>query len=495
MSEDDLQFLENLVDMIINDVIVKGFDDDSKVVEFLQPEVLKERLDLTLSSSPMGDNESLLTMCKDIVRYSVKTGHPMFLNQLYQGMDAYGLGGAWLTEALNTNCFTHEVAPVFLQMEAVLLEKVRSLIGYPAAEADSGGDGIFCPGGSISNMYALSLARYQHFPECKVKGMRSCPPMVVFTSEQSHYSIQKAVSFMGFGLDALVKVPCDSLGRMKAEDLEDAIVTCEAEGAVPVMVNATCGTTVLGAYDPLNEIADICSRHRVWMHVDACWGGGALLSPKRKHLMSGIEKSDSMAWCFHKMLGSPLQCCPFVTKHGGLLKKCHSAGATYLFQSDKNYDVGYDIGDKTFQCGRKADALKMWLCWKAKGDTQLGAEIEHCFELAEYLEEKIRDTEGFRLVHEGGLQCTNVCFWYIPQRLREQADIESESWWVQLGLVAPHVKKRMMERGSMLIGYQPLGDRPNFFRVVISRKPKLTTQHMDKILREIQCLGEEPLDQ
>merc|ERR1719259_652199 len=240
-----------------------------------------------------------------------------------------------LTESLNTNQFTHEVAPVFLLLERVLLEKIRHLVGYPVKE-EHGGDGIFCPGGSISNMYALSLARFHKFPESKQKGLRGLPEMRVFTSQHAHYSIKKGMFFMGFGLDSLVVVDVDDRGRMDPTALEAAILRCQAEGAVPLMVNATCGTTVYGAYDPLEDIAQVCQRHRVWLHVDACWGGGALVAPQRRYLMRGIEESDSMAWCFHKMLGSPLQCCPFVTRHQGLLRACHSLGASYLFQRDKN---------------------------------------------------------------------------------------------------------------------------------------------------------------
>jgi len=343
-------------------------------------------------------------------------------------------------------------------------------------------------------------------------------------------------------------------------------VKCVAEGAVPLMVNATCGTTVYGAYDPLEDIANVCLRHKVWMHVDACWGGGALVVPKRKPLMKGVEKSDSMAWCLHKILGSPLQCCPFVTKHPGLLGECHSSGASYLFQRDKNYDVRFDIGDKSIQCSRKVDALKMWTIWKAKGDAGLGAETEAAFSLAEYFHARISDAPGFRHVYDGGPQCTNVCFWYIPERLRvatatscngntnaepgaetergavietgyspesgslepensslepknsclksessnpepessnlepESSNLEPESsslepesscWWAEVGRVAPHVKRRMMERGSMLIGYQPFKDKTNFFRLVITRKPYLNEKHMDQIIKEIALLGEE----
>ncbi len=132
------------------------------------------------------------------------------------------------------------------------------------------------------------------------------------------------------------------------------------------MVVATAGTTVYGAFDPINDIADVCVAHGLWLHVDAAWGGGVLVSRRHRHLMDGVERSDSLTWNPHKLLGAPQQCSVFLTKHEGLLQAAHSAQASYLFQPDKFYDVSYDTGDKTFQCGRKVDVFKFWLMWKAK---------------------------------------------------------------------------------------------------------------------------------
>ena len=102
-----------------------------------------------------------------------------------------------------------------------------------------------------------------------------------------------------------------------------------------------------------------CRKHDVWLHVDACWGGAAVLSPKYKYLLRGSEKADSLAWNAHKMLCAPLQSSLFLTKHRGMLHHTNCASATYLFQQDKFYDVSYDTGDKSVQCGRKAESFKV----------------------------------------------------------------------------------------------------------------------------------------
>ena len=137
--------------------------------------------------------------------------------QLYHGADEYGLAGSWLSDALNTNNHTFEVAPVFIVVERAVLGYVMSKFGWPSGE----GDGIMCPGGSIANMYGMVLARHRRFPEAKSGGVAVIgKPLVAFTSEESHYSIAKGANWLGLGLDNVVKVKTDERGRMIPSELE-----------------------------------------------------------------------------------------------------------------------------------------------------------------------------------------------------------------------------------------------------------------------------------
>ncbi|KAK6181016.1 hypothetical protein SNE40_008963 [Patella caerulea] len=474
----DEQFLRDIFEIMVKDALKDGSDPHSKVIEWKHPHELEKILDLHIPENSTS-KPALLDICRQVVQYSVKTGHPHFFNQLWAGVDSYGLAGAWLTDALNSSQYTYEVAPVFTLMEKTVLSKMLSLIGFPD------GDAIFCPGGSVSNMYGINLARFNSFPEVKTKGMQGLPNLCVLTSDKGHYSMKKGAAMLGLGIDNIIPVETDEIGRMKPEQLESTILDVKAQGRVPIMVNATAGTTVLGAYDPLNAIADICQKHGIWMHVDAAWGGGVLLSKKYRHLIAGIERVDSVTWNPHKMMGSPLQAAAFLTRHKTLLAECHSAHAKYLFQQDKFYDVTYDTGDKSIQCGRKIDVLKVWMMWKAKGDEQYEKDINNIFHCAEYLTNRLRNTEGFRLVLDKP-QCTNVGFWYIPPSMRGQT--EDKAWWDKLSKVAPTIKQRMTEQGTMLIGYQPEGNRVNFFRMIVSNLD-VTTAEMDFVVYEIDRLG------
>ncbi|KAM5289413.1 cysteine sulfinic acid decarboxylase isoform 4-T4 [Ctenodactylus gundi] len=337
--------LRDVFGMIVDEAIRKGTDASEKVCVWKEPEELKQLLDLELKSQGESQ-EQILERCRAVIHYSVKTCHPRFFNQLFSGLDPHSLAGRIITESLNTSQYTYEIAPVFVLMDEEVLRKLRTLVGW------SSGDGVFCPGGSMSNIYAMNLARYQRYPECKQRGLRALPPLALFTSEESHYSFSKGAAFLGLGTDSVRVVKADARGKMIPEDLERQISLAEAEGAVPFLVCATSGTTVLGAFDPLDAIANVCQRHGLWLHVD------------------------------------------------NLLKRCHGSQASYLFQQDKFYDVSLDTGDKVVQCGRHVDCLKLWLMWKAQGGQGLERRVDRAFALAQYLVEEIRKREGFELVVE-----------------------------------------------------------------------------------------------
>ncbi|KAI3361508.1 hypothetical protein L3Q82_013658 [Scortum barcoo] len=448
-------FINQSMAIIMEDAVKKATDIREKVCEWHSPEQLKELLDLELKDE--GESESkILQRCRDAIRYSVKTTHPRFFNQLYAGLEPYSMVASFITEALKTQ-YTYEVAPVFTLMEDAVLRKMIEVVGWK-----EGGDGIFNAGGSMSQHVRCELS-------------------------QCHYSISKAAALLGIGTKNVYVVPSDKRGKMIPSALEEQIKTAKNEGAVPFMVNATAGTTVLGAFDPIEEIADICEKYNLWLHVDACWGGAALMSQKHKHLLKGIHRVDSVAWNPHKMLMVCLQCSAFLVRDKtSLLQRCHSARASYLFQQDKFYDVSYDTGDKSVQCSRKPDAFKLWLMWKALGTRELEQRVDRALAMARYLAHEVKKRDGFHLLMEP--EYANVCFWYIPPSLRKLPD--GPELWKKLHTVAPVVKERMMKKGSMMVGYQPHGDKANFFRMIII-SPQTSRQDMDFVLDEIHNLGKD----
>ncbi|XP_072933330.1 glutamate decarboxylase 1 [Epargyreus clarus] len=455
--------------------------DTVPLIEFKHPKELEAILAADLDITK-GVNDSDLERCvRQVLKYSVKTNKATFRNQLFGATDPYGLSGAWIAEAFNTSQYTFEVGPVFTLIELKVLNHVLKLFGIPD------GDGIFSPGGSISMLYGLVAARYKAFPEVKRKGMRHLPELVVFTSEDSHYSIMKAAHWLGFGTESVIAIKTNDNGQMITEELEKSIQKTITKGKHPVMVNATAGTTVLGAIDDLEEIADVCKKYGVWMHVDACWGGSLILSKKYKSRLKGIERADSISWNPHKMAGAPLQCSLYLVRERGLLHAANAAAAQYLFQQDKFYDVSYDTGDKSIQCGRKIDAFKLWMMWKARGDIGLNQLTDHVMKTAEFCLETVRQKPGFQLVTER-LQCPNVCFWYIPKFMREKK--QDGSWWELMHKVTPKIKELLTLSSRLMVAYSPVRHHKNFFRLAFTFHPVLEDTQVLEILKAIEECGE-----
>uniref|UniRef100_A0AAX7VM38 Glutamate decarboxylase 1a n=1 Tax=Astatotilapia calliptera TaxID=8154 RepID=A0AAX7VM38_ASTCA len=423
-------FLQELVGILLG-FICKSNQRSSKVLDFHHPHQLKEGLEGFSLDLPVQPEtlEQLLVDCRDTLKYGVSTGHPRFFNQLSSGLDVIGVAGEWLTSTANTNMFTYEVSPVFLLIEEALLKKMRSIVGW----ADDEGDGLFCPGGTISNLYSILLARYHFYPEVKTRGMGALPRLAMFTSEHSHYSIKKSAAVLGIGTENVVVVKLQIPYNTKN-------------------------------YYPMCRIF-------LFSFV---------------FVFCFIFRACSVTWNPHKMMGVPLQCSAILVKKRGLLQECNKLGAQYLFQTDKPYDVSYDTGDKSIQCGRHVDVFKLWLMWKAKGSDGFGSQVNKCLENAEYLYDQLQKRTEFELVFKNKPEHSNVCFWYIPPSLRSLPPGPDRDR--RLHQVAPRIKGRMMEKGSVLIGYQPLGTKVNFFRCVFSN-PATQQEDIDFLLDEICQLG------
>jgi sulfinoalanine decarboxylase len=406
-------FIRQVFEILLKDAVFDGTSRDGLVTEWMEPESLMAVLGKEMPQQPQTDNH-LIEVIKNIVRYSVKTGHPRFINQLFSGLDPYGLVAQFVTDSLNPSMYTYEVAPVFTLMEFQILREMRRWVGYPEAH----GDGLFCPGGSMANAYGMHCARHRAVPNVKETGTFGSRRLVALASRDAHYSIKKAAVLLGIGSDNLYLVDVDSAGRMDVNHLRSEIERALSENALPFMVAATSGTTVLGAMDPLEGIADVCKQYGLWLHVDAAWGGGALMSRKHRQLLKGIERADSVTWNPHKLLAVPQQCSAFLVKDPEILLEANSACATYLFQTDKYYDPKWDTGDKSFQCGRRADVLKFWLMWQAKGASGLEQHVDSVLDNIHHFTEIIRNRPGFELVMDP--EFANVCFWYIPPSLRNE---------------------------------------------------------------------------
>ena len=259
---------------------------------------------------------------------------------------------------------------------------------------------------------------------------------------------------------------------MDVAALESAIQLAIMEGKTPFFVVATAGTTVEGAFDPLPAIAEITNKYKLWLHVDGAWGAPVLLSQKHKHLLEGSELADSFAWDAHKLMGVPLICSFILVKEKGtLFEVCSSGGTDYIFHDDENHS--YDLGKISLQCGRKVDALKLWLSWKYYGISGYEARIDRLFELAAYATEYIRKSDELELLIEP--EFVNICFRYHPKNSNFSVE--------KLDSINLEIRNKLMRSGQALVNYANYGGQIAI-RLIIAN-PEIQEADLDRFFSNI----------
>ena len=387
------------------------------VAEHVSTSRLYDDLDLSLNEKGIIDDH-LKSILMDLIAKTPKTASKSFFNQLFGGRIGKATLGDLLAVMFNNSMYTYKVAGPQVGIEKQILKSICDLAGYKEES-----NGTLAPGGSMSNMMALIMARDSKNESIRTEGMRQS--MTLYTSEASHYSISKNAALIGIGKNQVRFVNTNKKGEMLSDHLEELIKIDLENTYVPFFVNATAGTTVLGAFDDIKAISTVCKKYNLWLHVDGAYCGGVIFSKKYKHLISGLGLSDSFSINAHKMLGTPLSCSIIVTQNKAQLHHSFSNEADYLYQTDSD---DFNLGKTSLQCGRRNDALKLWTLWKSVGTLGLEKIVDKQFKLAQRARDYIRNHNDYQL-HSFD-DSISVCFNYkgisakeLCTSLYEKADL------------------------------------------------------------------------
>lgn len=360
---------------------------------------LSELLDIELNWEGLSD-EAFYSSLEKIITATPRTASSQFFNQLFGGRKSKAVLGDLLSVILNNSMYTYKVAGPMVGVEREIIRKLSELIDYPK---DSGG--TIATGGSMSNFMAMVMARDAFQSEIRALGVQQ--QLIAYTSEDCHYSIAKNASLMGIGRNQVRFIPTNEKGIMISKALEEQIQQDLAEGMHPFFINATAGTTVMGAFDDVEEAADIAEKYQLWLHVDGAYCGGVVFSQTYDHLAKGVNRADSFSVNAHKMLGTPLTCSILLSKDKKHLSHSFASDAKYLYQTDED---DFNLGKTSFQCGRRNDALKLWTLWKYMGSKGLQQLVDHQFELGEVAINYIESNHDYTL--HSFRDSISVCFNY-----------------------------------------------------------------------------------
>ena len=372
-------------------------------------EDLREALTVDVPEEPLERGELLGHLRALMFENSMYPGHPGFLAYISGAGTVPGAAADLLAAALNQNSGGFRLSPGASTIEEHLMRWLAGRFGLP-----EGAGGQVVAGGAVANLVGLKVARDRASEEARESGVRDGPRLAFYASTESHVVHQRAADILGIGSHALRSIEVDEGWRMRPEAVADAMERDLAAGVVPAAVIATAGTTATGAIDPLPAIAELCERHGAHLHVDACYGGPAVLADELRPLLAGIERADSIAVDAHKWLYTPLLGGCVLVREPRWLAASFATDATYIWLHE-DLRVGVDLGMHGPDFSRGFAALRIWLSLLAHGRAAYGRRIAHDAALARYLGELVEEHPDFELMCPVSLSI--CCFRYAPVAL------------------------------------------------------------------------------
>ncbi len=392
--------------------------------------VLSDILNGTFSENGIGIDPLFQEIAEKVVPNSTAIAHPRFLAYVLGPPNGIAPFADAIASALNQNCNFWQLSPAANVIEQKVIRWLSGMFEYPETAG-----GILTSGGSMATLTALSTAIQD---KCRIDfrktGLQSLKaPLVVYTSTEAHRCVEKGAVILGLGLDNVRKIPVDGEFRMRSDLLAAAVREDRKAVKQPFCVVATAGTVNTGAIDPIDELADLCLREDLWLHVDGAYGALFILSPRMKAGLLPCGRADSIAVDPHKLLFAPLEAGGLLVRERDKLERAFNFTASYLTAERDPLFVNYmDYGP---QLSRSFKAFKIWCALEVFGVKAFRETTEQMLDAARYMEERIlREKRAFELLAPVSLNA--VCF-----RFRNLDDAENQ-----------RVLTELVEEGTALLG-------------------------------------------
>ncbi len=409
------------------------------------------------------------TLIEHVIAQSNHLHHPHYIGHQVSAPLPLAALCDLVASFLNNGTAVYEMGPVSTIMEKRIIQWMAMLIGYDVDQAD----GVLTSGGSMGNLTALLAARqvkagYDIWNE----GTQHHKPLGILVSEQNHYSIKRAAQIMGLGEQGVISVPVDANFKLRGDALETTYHQACQDGYRIIAVVANACSTATGTYDPLDEIADFCEKHHLWLHVDGAHGASALVSEKYKHLLSGIERADSVVWDAHKMLLMPGLITGVIFRNGQHSYETFSQQAAYLFEC-RSEEEWFNLAHRTLECTKRMMSLKLYMALHVYGTQIFDTYVARCYDKTKWFAEHIQKSPDFEiaLAPESNI----ICFRYIPPGVDN------------LDVLQAKIRKHLLAEASFYIVQTQL-PQGTFLRCTIIT-PGTTENDLSALLDQIRKVG------
>jgi len=392
------------------------------VLPKLEPGDIRKQLPTTPPREPESLEEILDDFARLIEPNITHWQHPGFMAYFPSVASGPGILGEWLASGLNSNVMFWRNAPASTELEQVVVDWLRGMLGLP-----DGWDGMFTDTASISSLLSLVAARHAvDGLDSRDQGLAGRPEigrLRIYISDEAHMSIDKAAIVVGIGRNGIRRIPVDDEYRMRADALAAAIAEDRENGWIPVCVVATLGTTSSTSVDPIAEIEPICRREKVWLHVDAAYAAAAAVLPEKRGYFAGWERSDSIVFNPHKWFFTPFDASLLFFRKGDTFRDAFSLVPEYIKTGVS--DEARNYNEYGIQMGRRFRALKMWIQIRWFGVEGLRARLrEHCAWAQEF-RTWIDDAPDWERL--APVPFSTVCFRYCPPGITDASEIDGRN--------------------------------------------------------------------
>ena len=383
--------------------------DSRRVAPESTPSDIEELFAEPLPEKGISLAEILSRFRTDIAPNSMLVPSPRYYGQFNPTPLPIGVWADALASVLNQNAGAWRNGPASAIIEARVIRWLCDLIGYPRDSF-----GTLASGGSEANLIAMKCARDHAVKSIRDHGIRTSPgDLIVYASEQCHYSIDKSADLLGLGRENIRKISTDQRFHIRLDELRAAIKADRDAGRVVCCIVGVAGTTSTGVIDPLQDLADIAIENDCWYHIDAAYGGPLAFSAEHRDKLFGIERANSVTFDPHKWMFVPFACGATLVRDGAsILRDAFDMSPEYLSEDRGGADVAFDFFRYGQMGTRRFNSLKLWMALKYMGRAGYASTVEEHVDLTKYFAERLGEMSDFKQV--GEVETAVCCFRYLP---------------------------------------------------------------------------------
>jgi glutamate/tyrosine decarboxylase-like PLP-dependent enzyme len=375
---------------------------DHPLFNDVEPSFLYDLFNESIPENPQSLRSIQETLEKNLIPYCTHVNHPGYMGLITPSPNPAGILGDLLAAALNQNLGVYSISPSATTMELQVIRWLNDLIGY-----DEKAGGNLTSGGMMANFIGLKLARdYTTGDTAQDEVIQG--RWAVYVSEERHVSIDKSVDAIGLGRNNLRTLPTDEKYQLNIDALEKQLQRDKEAGIKPLCIIGLAGTTNLGAVDDLNTLYRIAIREQCWFHVDAAYGGGLLLSPENKKLLTGLHLADSVTIDPHKWFYAPLDVGALLVKDHARLIKSFGIQHAYLTDQTTKKNERYQFYVNGFEQSKRFRSLKVWMSFQHYGKNQLSKWIDNNIDQAKYLHNLAINSKDFESATKPNMSAVSI---------------------------------------------------------------------------------------